>query len=185
MTVAEFLAWEHRQDLRWEFDGFAPVAMTGGTVAHALIQSNLAVALGNRIRAGPCRFFGQNLKVRVAGSVRYPDGFVLCTPKPPGETTVDDPVVIFEVLSRSTAAEDRVVKAREYMRTPSVMRYVMLEQTRAAATVHARDGDRWMVSLLSAEDTLAMPEIGVEFPLAELYDGVDLPSPPDGDDEPG
>ncbi len=29
MTVAEFLAWEERQELRWEFDGFQPVAMTG------------------------------------------------------------------------------------------------------------------------------------------------------------
>jgi hypothetical protein len=31
MTVDEFLAWERRQELRYEFDGFAPVAMTGGT----------------------------------------------------------------------------------------------------------------------------------------------------------
>jgi hypothetical protein len=32
MTVEEFLAWEEGQELRWEFDGLAPVAMTGGTV---------------------------------------------------------------------------------------------------------------------------------------------------------
>ncbi len=34
MTLAEFLAWEERQDLRYEFDGFKPIAMTGGTIAH-------------------------------------------------------------------------------------------------------------------------------------------------------
>jgi hypothetical protein len=38
MTVAEFLAWEERQELRWEFDGFQPVAMTGGTRAHETIR---------------------------------------------------------------------------------------------------------------------------------------------------
>jgi hypothetical protein len=32
ITLAEFLAWEERQPARYEFDGFEPVAMTGGTV---------------------------------------------------------------------------------------------------------------------------------------------------------
>ena len=31
MTVADFLAWEEKQELRWEFDGFAPVAKVGDT----------------------------------------------------------------------------------------------------------------------------------------------------------
>ncbi len=38
ITLAEFLAWEERQELRHEFDGFAPVAMTGGTRAHETIS---------------------------------------------------------------------------------------------------------------------------------------------------
>ncbi len=33
MTLAEFLDWEERQELRYEFDGFQPLAMTGGTAA--------------------------------------------------------------------------------------------------------------------------------------------------------
>ena len=33
ITLAEFLAWEERQELRYEFDGFEPVAMAGGTIA--------------------------------------------------------------------------------------------------------------------------------------------------------
>ena len=36
-----FLAWEEQQELRWEFDGFEPVAMTGGTAEHSAIQRNL------------------------------------------------------------------------------------------------------------------------------------------------
>ena len=54
--------------------------------------------------------------------------FVL--PSAPTATAVRNPVVIFEVLSPSTAAKDRIVKAREYQATPSVQRYVMLEQAR-------------------------------------------------------
>jgi hypothetical protein len=44
-TPAEFLEWEERQELRYEFDGVEPVAMTGGSVGHATIQANLAIAL--------------------------------------------------------------------------------------------------------------------------------------------
>lgn len=41
MTLAEFLAWEERQGLRFEFDGFQPVAMTGGTNAHEAVGGTL------------------------------------------------------------------------------------------------------------------------------------------------
>ncbi len=41
MTLDEFLAWENRQELRYEFDGFQPIAMTGGTAAHAAIQRRM------------------------------------------------------------------------------------------------------------------------------------------------
>jgi hypothetical protein len=55
MSLAEFLEWEDRQPSRYEFDGVGPVAMTGGTFAHAVIQRNLAFALTGRLRGKPCR----------------------------------------------------------------------------------------------------------------------------------
>ena len=54
----------------------------------------------------------------------------------------------------------------------------MLEQVRAAATVYARAGDAWTVTLAFGGDVLPMPEIGVELPLDELYAGLDLGEPP-------
>jgi Uma2 family endonuclease len=174
MSVAAFLAWEERQELKHEFDGFAPVAMTGGTAAHSLIQGNLAIAIGGRLRGQPCRFYNNDLKIEVAGSIRYPDGFVVCAPVSPRATVVRDPVVIFEVLGDSTALTDRIAKNAEYAATASVRRYVMLEQERISATVFDRAGGGWTGHLLLAEATLALPEIGIELPLAELYQGIDF-----------
>jgi hypothetical protein len=112
MTLAEFLAWEERQA---EFDGVRPVAMTGGTRAHATVQANLAIVIGGRLRGGPCRFYGSDLKIKTGDDhIRYPDGFVACTPGESASTVVSDPVVVFELLSPSTSAVDRIVKAREY-----------------------------------------------------------------------
>ncbi len=176
MTVAEFLDWEERQERPWEFDGLSPIAMVGVTRAHAIIQRNLTVALGTRLRRTPYEFFGPEFKVEVAGSIRYPDGLVSCRPGAMTDRLAADPVVLFEILSESTADTDRMEKAREYQATPSVQRYVMLEQRRIGATMHVRDGDRWLAVLLFEADMLPMPEIGLEVPLAEFYDGVDFPA---------
>ena len=55
MTLEQFLAWEERQEPRYEFDGFQPVAMTGGTDAHEAIGGTLRAVLQERLRGKPCR----------------------------------------------------------------------------------------------------------------------------------
>jgi Uma2 family endonuclease len=174
MTVAEFLAWEERQELRWEFDGFEPVAMTGGTVAHEAIGDNIRFSLRNRLGDGPCRVRGPTLKIEVAGRIRYPDAFVSCTPLRPKQTVVRDPVVVFEVLSESTSRTDRIAKLREYGATPSIQRYVILEQDAIAAMVFVRKGTDLIAEALTADDTLRMPEIDVEVPMAEFYTDIEI-----------
>jgi Uma2 family endonuclease len=188
MTREQFLAWEEKQPLRHEFDGLQPVAMTGGTAAHAGIQRNLAIAIGGRLRAGPCRFYGSDLKIETANGFRYPDGFVVCSPVARNSTVVHDPVVIFGVLSESTTGIDLVTKNQEYSASPSVQRYVVLTQDAVGGTMFERIAPDWVGHLLSADSVLHMPEIGIELPLAELYDGVDIATADatqaDSEDEP-
>ncbi len=184
MSLAEFLEWEERQELRYEFDGVEPSAMAGGTATHSDIQRNLTIAVGSRMRGKPCKFYGSDLKILVAdNSSRYPDGMVVCSPVAPNATAVRDPVVVFEVLSPTTGANDRIVKAREYQATPSVKRYVMLEQDCIGATVHVRAQDGWNVLVLKDDDTLVMPEIGLEIPLAAFYEGLDFEAHPVEDND--
>ncbi len=45
MTREEFFHWAEAQEGRYEFDGFQPVAMTGGTNSHGLIVANLIIGL--------------------------------------------------------------------------------------------------------------------------------------------
>jgi Uma2 family endonuclease len=175
-TLERFLEWEERQELRYEFDGFRPIAMTGGTQGHDVIQVNVVAALHARLRGKPCRVHGSNIKIEVMGSIRYPDAFVTCAPLVPDRTVAAEPVVIFEVLSKSTGHYDLTTKNREYAGTASVRRYVMLEQTRIEATMYMRTGDGidWIGHLLGPDTILDMPEIGVSVPMAEFYAGIDL-----------
>jgi Uma2 family endonuclease len=172
MSLEAFLAWEERQELRWEFDGFEPVAMTGGTSEHSAIQRNVLIAVGGRLRSKPCQVYTADLKIAVAGSIRYPDAFVVCSALPRGTRLVTDPVVVFEVLTPSTASTDIGVKNQEYRDTPSIRRYVMLSRDDRRATVFARAGDDWVGRIVADQEVLEMPEIGISVPLAELYEGV-------------
>jgi len=183
MSLAEFLAWEERQELRYEFDGFQPVAMTGGTAGHDEITSNLRERLKSRLSGTPCRPFGPNVKIIAAGKVRYPDVLVTCSPIPRGATVIDNPVMVFEVVSHDNQRTDRIEKVQDYRATPSIQRYVILEQTYIGATVFVRKGEDWMATALAEGDTLQLPEIGIELPLDECYAGLDLPSDMAGDDQ--
>ena len=159
--------------------------MTGGTVAHAAIQANLLAALVSLLRGKPCRAFGSDLKIQAEGRIRYPDAFVVCTPVSPQARLISDPVIIFEILSPSTAEVDLIDKNAEYRAISSVRRYVVLEQHKPAAMSFFRRGEDWLSEIAGGADAmLALPEIELTIPLAELYAGLDLAPPPEADGAP-
>jgi Uma2 family endonuclease len=175
MTLAEFLVWEERQELRFEFDGFEPVAMTGGTIAHDQITFDLRTALAARLAGKPCRALGPNVKIIADGRVRYPDAFVVCGPVSLTATIASDPVIVFEVISEGSSETDLIDKNREYRATPSIQRYLVLQQTHKAAIVFARRTDGWMSEIVSGDDaSLDLPEIGISVPLREVYANAGL-----------
>jgi len=173
MSVEEFLAWENRQRTRWEFDGFEPKAMVGGTLAHNQIVGNLLVAIRQRVQRN-CRVYAEGVKLRMKRTVRYPDIMVACGVFVPAATELTDPVLVIEVLSPRTARTDRIEKNREYEAVPSIRRYILLEQNSIAAEVYTREDQHWLRSTVTGDGIPVMPEIGVELPLAEAYAGLEL-----------
>jgi Uma2 family endonuclease len=97
---------------------------------------------------------------------------VTCTAVPRGADVLVAPIVVFEILSKSTASVDRIVKNDEYGATPSIQHYVMLEQSRIGATVFSRDAEGWTGRVLTADATLDLPAIGMSVALAAFYAGV-------------
>ncbi len=177
MTREQFFPWAQAQDARYEFDGVRPVAMTGGTMSHSQIIGNIHFAL--RARLGGTRYqpVGPDAGVAtVGGAVRYPDAVITCA-KVPGEAyMVPEPSVIFEVLSKTSGYTDRIVKVREYQAVPSILRYVIVERTSIGLTVMVRlDGAQpWTSFTLTADDVLQIPEAGIEVPVTEFYEGVEI-----------
>jgi len=178
MTPEEFFAWAQAQDIRYEFDGFEPVAMTGGTANHSQITQNILVALRSRLRGSDCRPLGPDAGVAtVGGAVRYPDALVTCAKVRGDAQIIPGVVVVFEVLSPTSGRTDRIIKLREYRAIGTVRCYVILEHNSVGLTVFTRRGEDqdWTARALTVEDILQLPEIGIEIPVAELYENVDLP----------
>jgi Uma2 family endonuclease len=177
MTRDEFLNWAEAQPTRHEFDGFEPAAMTGGTRDHSQICQNIYAALRLRLKGTGCAPLGPDAGVATIGeAVRYADALVTCTKGAGTDRLVPGVVVVFEVLSPSSGRIDRIEKLLEYRSVPTILRYVMLEHASTAMTVHARanGGDPWTTTALTGGEVLAMPEIGIDVPVAEFYEGTDL-----------
>lgn len=183
-TQEEFFAWAGHQEGRFEFDGFQPVAMTGGTAGHAVVIQNVLAALRARLRGSGCLPLGPDAGVATLGTaVRYPDALVTCSPFDRQAMTIPGVVVVFEVLSSTSGRNDRIVKVREYAAVPSIRRYVIVESTGVGLTVMEREraDEAWRATALTGEDTLRMPEIGIEIPVAEFYEDVGFEPEATGD----
>ena len=183
MTREQFFPWAEAQDARYEFDGFQPVVMTGGNLRHTIIHLNIHAALHQRLRGTGYRPLGADAGVATIGdAVRYPDGLVTCSPITGDEYLTPNVVVVFEVVGPTSGRTDRIVKVCEYAAVPSILRYVIVESASMGLTVLERENgtQKWTVTTLMTDDILLLPEIGVEIPIAELYEGVDFQAPETG-----
>jgi Uma2 family endonuclease len=173
-TQERFFSWAESQDIRYEFDGIRPVAMTGGSVAHSRLTRNLNFALNSRLRGKPCEPMGPDAGVETVNkAVRYPDALVTCATAENASDLVPGVVVVFEVLSPASGQTDRIIKVREYAAVPTIRRHVIVESSSVGLTVMQRDAgnDAWTTTVLTIDDTLLMPEIGIEIPVAEIQNG--------------
>jgi Uma2 family endonuclease len=177
-TQEEFFSWAANQEGRFEFDGFQPVAMTGGTAGHSVIIRNVHAALRDRLRGSGCRPLGPDAGVATVGAaIRYPDALVTCSPFERQAMTIPGVVVVFEVLGSNTSGTDCILKVREYAAVPSIRRYVIVESTSVGLTVMERErpDEAWRATALTGDEILRMPEIGIEIPVVEFYEGLDFP----------
>src|SRR3954447_8036160 len=128
MSLDDFLAWEREQPERYEYAGGVATMMTGGSLDHSTIASNIWTALRYGLRGSACRAFRGDAKVIANNSIRYPDLSVTCSLVRGDEDVVPEPIVVVEVLSDSTEREDRGRKKFDYFATPSIMQYAIVEQ---------------------------------------------------------
>ncbi len=154
LTTDEFLLWAEGKDGRWElFDG-VPAMMSPERSLHAETKAEALVGLRDAIsRSGlPCRVYPDGMAIRIDARTSYePDVSVICGKRPhPNALSLDDPIVVVELLSPSTAAIDHGRKLSGYFSLPSVEHYLILDPERRVVIHHKRgQGDAIETRVLS------------------------------------
>jgi Uma2 family endonuclease len=123
----------------------------------------------------------------------YPDAQVICGAVEyldQRRDTVKNPVLIVEVLSKSTERYDRGEKFQFYREILTLKEYVLVSHRapRVERYVRQLDGGWLLKEAIGLEASADLEAIGCTLPLAEVYLGVEFHSPPPGvfhgDDEP-
>lgn len=185
MPADEFLAWcLDREGEKWELVRGRPLRlMTGATHRHDRIVVNLLVALGTRLRGGPCAPNTDDIAVKTeAGeNVRRPDVIVDCGPKDPKGLDSKTPTAVFEVLSPSNANFTRFAKVDEYKGLPSLRHIIIVDHDAPRLIHHLRlaSGVWTSAEVDGLGESLALSGIGVELPLAEIFADVTFDETPE------
>ena len=178
-TPAEYLALEEVAECRHEYRDGEIVPMTGGSINHNRIVRTLSRRLDLALSGQSYEVFTSDLRVWTPGCnlYTYPDVMVI-QGEPAlqeGRTdTVLNPVLVVEVLSKSTRSYDRGEKFVCYRTIPELREYVLVDQYAMHVEQFAKNAaGQWVLTELDGpEAVLAFAAVAVQIPLSEIYENV-------------
>ena len=184
LTIEEYIQQEQESGVKYEYHNGRIFALAGGSINHGLLCGNIYSELRNglRTKSGNCKPVTSELKLSVESqnSFVYPDTMVVCgdiQPSDRDQHAITNPVLIAEVLSKSTADYDRGDKFFLYRQIPTLQEYVLIEQDKYVIEVYYKkpETDLWQISRVTGlENTLELQSIGIQIKLADLYFDIDL-----------
>ncbi|WP_082938817.1 Uma2 family endonuclease [Mitsuaria sp. 7] len=176
LSGQEFLDWDADEDCKHEFIDGRIVSMTGAKFGHVTTCINLSTALNIHLLNTPCRVLMADFRLQGAGQNYYfPDVSVTCEPLTADHVAMQSPLLLIEVLSKSTRAKDRGVKREEYLRIPSLREYVLVDCVKRRIDIHRRGPDgAWSLHQFIADAPLRLESLDLEIPAAFVFANVPM-----------
>jgi Uma2 family endonuclease len=178
----EYLELDGLSNVRYEYYNGEIVAMTGASVEHNQITTNLILTIGTQLDTKGCDIYVNDLRVRVeaTGAYTYPDAVIVCGKKELDTTSVDtllNPTILIEILSDSTESYDRSTKWAHYRRIATLQEFLLVSQTEYRVEQYIRQEEEvWQYIVYEgAEAVIHLPTVRLNLPLQALYRKV-LPS---------
>ena len=177
ISVEEYLERERATTReRHEYiDGWV-IRVSGASINHNFIVSNLNRELGNQLRETDCRVTTNDLRVAFprVDKYAYPDVVVFCGEPELEEGHLDmlyNPTLLVEVLSPSTEDYDQGKKFGRYRRIDSLKEYLLVAQDEPHVEHYVRQNDgSWRLTDIDGLDaSITLPSVEAELPLAEIY----------------
>lgn len=172
-SADDFLAWDASQTERHEFVDGEVFAMAGGEDRHASVSGNLFASLHSHLKGSRCRVYMNDVKLQVAAANAffYPDVFVTCSERDAANRLVkQEPLLVVEVLSPSTAAYDRGDKFASYRLCPTLAEYAVIDIDRRAVDLFRKNTEGlWVLHPLAGDATLTLTSVDHALALGELF----------------
>lgn len=173
ITVEDYLAGEEISEIKHEYVEGLVYAMAGAKVNHNRIVRNVSASLWEHLRNQPCEPLSGDMLVKTLGKrFRYPDVVVICEDDPSeDERFRESPILIIEVLSKSTRKKDKGEKRLEYLAIPSLLEYVLIEQDFAEVEVQRRSAG-WQSSYYFLGDEVTLESVNATLSVEAIYERV-------------
>ena len=177
ISVEEYLERERAAPReRHEYiDGWV-IRVSGASIEHNFIVSNINALLHTALRSTECRGTTNDLRVALPSvdKYAYPDIVVYCGEPELDEEQLDmlyNPTLLVETLSPTTEGYDRGEKFSRYRQIDSLQEYLLVAQDTPHVEHYVRQDDgSWRLTDIDGLDaTITLPSVEAELPLSEVY----------------
>jgi len=184
-TRNEYLALEESENRRYDFfNGEIIDIEMGASEKHQVICANLAAQLATALRTTNCRVMTSGMRVHSPNGLdTYPDIIVVCGTSEylelktdTGRDTLTNPILLIEVLSKTTRDYDRGDKFFSYRTIPSLQDFLTVDQEQVYVEYfHKIKTGEWLLREFSSlEESIMLSSLGVSISLKEIYDKTTL-----------
>ncbi|MCW9680199.1 Uma2 family endonuclease [Dolichospermum planctonicum UHCC 0167] len=177
----EYLELEVNSEIRHEYINGLIIAMTGGTPNHNQLALNFSGTLNYLLKRQPYQVFvtDQRLWIPSRKIHTYPDIMVVKNPLEYEEGRTDtlvNPVMIAEVLSKSTKGYDRDEKFAAYRTITTLQEYILIDQYTMHIEQYCKtNNNQWIFSeFTDGNVNLNLASISCQMILSDIYDKVDF-----------
>ncbi|WP_394753719.1 Uma2 family endonuclease [Crenothrix sp.] len=172
MSETDYLTSELSSEVKREYIDGRVYAMGGASNNHSRISANVLRDFGNHLKGKPCEAFAADTKVKAGQNYFYPDVVVDCSQPSGDDYFTKAPVIIVEVLSKSTKKHDLTTKLVQYINLPSLQEYVLIEQDCVEVQI-LRRRNHWQSEYYFLGDSVTFDPIGLTLSVEAIYDRVD------------
>ncbi len=150
--------------------------MVGARQDHVIVAGNLFAYLREHLRGTPCRALiaDMKLQVRAMDAFYYPDVMVTCDEADKAaELFIENPKIIIEILSDSTASYDRGAKFAAYRKIESLAEYLLVDIARKSVESFRRQADgRWLLRDFTGEAACVFESVELTMSMERVFEDV-------------
>jgi Uma2 family endonuclease len=183
-SFEEYLVLEETADEKHEYQDGEIVPMTGGTTEHNKITLNFASNLKFALKRKQYDIFIGDVKLWIPTYRQgtYPDVMLIEGESlyyGSGKTTVINPSLIVEVLSKSTQNYDQGDKFFYYRSIPQFQEYILISQDQYYLMQFNKTQEgKWLLSeYVGVDSILSLNSVDFQISFAELYENVIFAQP--------